>query len=663
MVTEFARIVIDEVGGGKVVARLEQVGNAATTSATKVSALSKAVNVAAVGFTAATVALAGLAAGTSRALNTLDSLAEASERVGVGIEPLQEFRAVFQEFGVSAEQTTGALQFFQRAIARASTGNQEAIDTFQRLGISLDDLKNLGTEDLLARLADGFARTDSTALKLQASTQLLGRGSAELVNALSQGSEALGVARERARALGQVIDENTVKAAAELADEWERQKSVLDTQFTKTLASLGPIFIEIAEAVAVAARFWGEFFEQFRDVGSQSTEGLQKQLGALRAELTRLEDTPFGQVSGSINEVREKIELIKAELAERERLGRAEAKQAEDKARASAAELEAAAQLETSRENAKKAIEEQAAALDKLRGLTDAVIQSELAETDPLAAKLRALQEQQKEMEALAALAGADGLLGLTEARLALERQIAGVLKEQEDARSLELAPFDIGQLEPELDDATRASAQAAVDEVGKAFDDLAKDQERFRALGEDIGQILGGGMHDVLQSILEGEAVDFGEILSSISADLLHNALSSVIDSLSTQLGDLLSGAAGSLSGAGGSGTGTAGFGAALGAGLALVAGALQDNNAKVRNNLARSSAVQDVRATRGVVAGPTSIPIFQVGESLEQALIPTNDLLAQILASLRARSGAAGSSLDAEVGPLLGATSPSLA
>ena len=60
--------------------------------------------------------------------------------------------------------------------------------------------------------------------------------------------------------------------------------------------------------------------------------------------------------------------------------------------------------------------------------------------------------------------------------------------------------------------------------------------------------------------------------------------------------------------------------------------------------------SSVTSHEAVRGIIAGETSIPIAQIGESLQDALVPTNSILRQI--EINTRGGkAGGGSLDISV------------
>lgn len=63
-------------------------------------------------------------------------------------------------------------------------------------------------------------------------------------------------------------------------------------------------------------------------------------------------------------------------------------------------------------------------------------------------------------------------------------------------------------------------------------------------------------------------------------------------------------------------------------------------------------TSNVTSHEAVRGIIAGETSIPIAQIGESLQDALVPTNSILNQIEANTRGgRGGLGGGRLDITV------------
>lgn len=206
-----------------------------------------------------------------------------------------------------------------------------------------------------------------------------------------------------------------------------------------------------------------------------------------------------------------------------------------------------------------------------------------------------------------------------------------------------------------------------AIIEGGKSTAEAAFSEITQRSL-----DTFSGSMTDGLLDLAHGEGVtSFAEGLAETSAGWLDDALRNVLDNLIQQLQDALAGAAqeGTPAGGGGwggffsslfasrqetpaaGGTGEggtnwgAGIAAAAGLGSAILTGALRGTDVSVSNPAIRS-AVTSTQNVRGIVAGPTSIPIAQVGNAIRDAqgeqvaeLRRGNKLLEGILNAVRAR------------------------
>lgn len=211
-----------------------------------------------------------------------------------------------------------------------------------------------------------------------------------------------------------------------------------------------------------------------------------------------------------------------------------------------------------------------------------------------------------------------------------------------------------------------------ALDQLFTQLQQAGRDEDqRLQELGNQIGDPIAKGLSTALRGVLQGEAVDFGEILANTASRLLENQLDDVIENASRSLSGLLNQISGGDSAATGQGGGLGGgrLGGALAGGLAiggaLLAGALRDTEASIRSDLAEQrTEVTDTRPVRGVVAGPTSIPIFEVGNSIEEAFEGTNEILREILDAIRRSGGAAaaGGGAEPSAGEQLGQTSPTL-
>jgi hypothetical protein len=232
-----------------------------------------------------------------------------------------------------------------------------------------------------------------------------------------------------------------------------------------------------------------------------------------------------------------------------------------------------------------------------------------------------------------------------------LEQQRAQLLAQAEIAGDVTLAREGLAEIEAQL---------AAIREK-QAEEALAESRAFAQMIGSTIGDRVGEG----IRGAFLGEGIDAMDIMANLGADLVQNALDNAISAISDSIADVFSGLADSL-GAGLGGAIGGAIAGAVGVGIGILAAELGGTSARANNNLVQE-ATEDAGATRGVVAGPTSIPVFQVGAQLEDAMTTTNGILIDILAALQlapseaATTGAASEAAGA--GADLSLTTPGLA
>ena len=94
-----------------------------------------------------------------------DAIGKTADKIGVGVEALQELRFAAKASGVEQQTLDMALQRFTRRAAEAAQGTGEAKDALAQMGIALRDQSGdlRSSEDLLADVADAFARIEDPA--------------------------------------------------------------------------------------------------------------------------------------------------------------------------------------------------------------------------------------------------------------------------------------------------------------------------------------------------------------------------------------------------------------------------------------------------------------------------------------------------------------------
>lgn len=317
--------------------------------------------------------------------------------------------------------------------------------------------------------------------------------------------------------------------------------------------------------------------------------------------------------------------------------------------------------LAEAEEAAEKAAKERAAALARVEAITERLRMASERQIEPLNGQLERLRQQRAELEEQARLAGnlaaAQEGLELISGQIAeVERQKTALVSEQEVLFArLSVLVEGLGRSAPDFAEEIERAALAAVEAggglakvnaelrsiVGRAGAELQREQARIGKASEEIGKTLAGAVTTAFAGSLKGEAVNFAELLADTSAKLLEDSLKRVLDDVGKNLKSLLAnvgGEGGFLSGLGGEA-----FGSALGVGLGVLAGGLRGSSSSVSSGFIKS-AVTEARDVRGVVAGPQSIPIFQLGDKLEEALEETNGILRAQLDALQRLAGGAG-------------------
>lgn len=173
-------------------------------------------------------------------------LQDTSDKLGVSVEFLQEFRFAAEQVGVSSQTADMGLQRFIRRVQEASTGTGEAKDTLRALGIQLRDTNGQlkPTEQLIREVADAFANAEDKSLEVVRGFKLFDSEGLALINTLSKGSGELKRFADRADDLGIILNEQDTQTLKDLDDSF--------TELTLVVKALADEFVlGLAEALRV----------------------------------------------------------------------------------------------------------------------------------------------------------------------------------------------------------------------------------------------------------------------------------------------------------------------------------------------------------------------------------------------------------------------------
>lgn len=318
------RLAVD--GGGRVRAELATVGESGQRSLRRIEdagdrasrelqGLGRQTDLLKAGMRALGGALAGVATVRGmtmlidRSLTAADAIGKTADRIGVGVEALQELRYAAQSAGVGQQTLEMALQRFTRRSAEAAQGTGEAREALAKLGIALKDQNGniRRSEDLLGDVADALSRIEDPAERVRLAFKLFDSEGVALVNMLTGGSRALDAMRQRARDLGIVLEEDLIRNAETARNELDTLSQVISANLTRAVLDLAPAIADASTALADFAADAGSVYEQlkllfqgdfdFENLSLRSTQRIvaerRDELQAIRTELAELGEVAF----------------------------------------------------------------------------------------------------------------------------------------------------------------------------------------------------------------------------------------------------------------------------------------------------------------------------------------------------------------------------------
>ena len=205
-----------------------------------------------------TAVAAGVAAATKKLVSATKEVAEQgdeidknSQKVGMSAEAYQKWGYVFERNGYDIAQFKSGMKTLTNQIDAARNGNKSAVEQFQKLGISLDDLKNKSREDLLGMTVSGLQNVTDETTKAAMANDLFGKSGSELMPLLNSTNEATQQLLDTTEQYGMIMSDETVKASADFQDSLTTLKSTISGVKAKFLGEFLPSMTKITEGFSM----------------------------------------------------------------------------------------------------------------------------------------------------------------------------------------------------------------------------------------------------------------------------------------------------------------------------------------------------------------------------------------------------------------------------
>lgn len=185
-----------------------------------------------------------------------DQLDDLAGRAGVASSELQRIGNTAGRNNVSLQGTAEVLSKLRINAQDAIAGSKPLSESFDRLGITVEDLRRLSPDQLLYRIADAVASSNDKGKAYADVVDLMGRGSKDFFAVLEQGAEQI---RATGDAIG-VFSDETIRDLAAAKDAIGALQNQLTIFAGKTIAVMRDDYRKSVEQFADAIQDWTDLF-------------------------------------------------------------------------------------------------------------------------------------------------------------------------------------------------------------------------------------------------------------------------------------------------------------------------------------------------------------------------------------------------------------------
>jgi hypothetical protein len=199
----------------------------------------------------AVVGVAGAAIGTSlvrAGLESVDSLAKVSMRLGIATEDLASLRFAAEQTGVSTDTLDMALQRMTRRVAEAANGTGEARGALEELGLSAKALNELSPDQTFRRVTEAMEGVGNQSDKVRLAMKLFDSEGVSLVQTMAAGTEGLNQFAREAEIAGLAISSFDASKVEAANDSINRVRTTFQGFGQQLAVNFAPVIEGVANA-------------------------------------------------------------------------------------------------------------------------------------------------------------------------------------------------------------------------------------------------------------------------------------------------------------------------------------------------------------------------------------------------------------------------------
>ena len=475
---------------------------------------------------------------TKKAMEYADTIVTTAKANDVTTKSVLELSKALEENGGNAEETGRIYSGFNQKVETAALGSAKAQESFARLGVSLNDIKTLSSQDLFEKTITGLAKIEDSVTRNGIAFQTLGRGIRgidivglaqtleETKGAFDKYAEAVNMAHElhlkieaSGRKVTLMFTDSVIPTLLVVYNEWTKAGGALDYVFAG-LKYLTVGFAIWAEAAVVAVKYVIDVIKMLANtVNDLLTLSIDKAIMHFKGGLSEIKKDGADYV--------EFLRKLKEDNTATEQKGGANSPANRDIINANASKLNSARALSDEYKKHADLTLQMAIQARNLLTLTKDQQSVQIAINKVIDDNKRAVNDIDKQIAAAQGTQGGGALIK--------------ILKEQKQI---------ILDSKQSYIDATKQEVQATIDfqrtyEFGwnKAFNQFKEDAGNNAKVVEDMFNATLGSMNSAIDTFVTTGKLSFGDLAKSILADLEKIILKSLMMRAISGIGGLIGG------------------------------------------------------------------------------------------------------------------------
>jgi hypothetical protein len=222
----------------------------------------------------------------NQAIDAADKLSKASQKFGISTDNLQVLAHQAALSDVSLDQLGSSIAKLSKNMIAAEGPTSDQAAAFKALGLSVSELIKLSPDQAFLKIADAISKYGDGTTKTAAVQAIFGKGAANLIPILNQGSAGFNEMKSRMEDLGQIMSGPAITAAEHYKDSLNDLQKAKDALVITILGDSGLLdALTRASEAFLRASASSKSFQEQTGIMVPSVAATRKEIDFLSAAL------------------------------------------------------------------------------------------------------------------------------------------------------------------------------------------------------------------------------------------------------------------------------------------------------------------------------------------------------------------------------------------